>query len=311
MHVLHGFDHVPHEARGATLAIGNFDGVHRGHQALFQEARAAIAKHGGLAGAMVFEPHPREFFQPARPHFRLTPLAQKLALLERYELDLAVVLTFDKKLAALSAHDFIERILVAGLGVRHIIVGHDFHFGKGRDGNSAVMQEAGKEFGFDVTVVETVAEAGEIFSSSAIRAEIAQGDVKSAAHMLGHYWRMSGKVVGGAKVGAGIGFPTANIPMPKGTALAHGIYAVFVYIHEAQHRGAAYLGTRPTFDDGTPILEIFLFDFNEELYGREIEIEFVDFIRGDRRFETVELLVAQMDKDVARARQILDTISKR
>lgn len=122
---------------------------------------------------------------------------------------------------------------------------------------------------------------------------------------------MSGKVVGGAKVGAGIGFPTANIPMPKGTALAHGIYAVFVYIHEAQHRGAAYLGTRPTFDDGTPILEIFLFDFNEELYGREIEIEFVDFIRGDRRFETVELLVAQMDKDVARARQILDTISKR
>lgn len=120
MHVLHGYDHVPHEARGATLAIGNFDGVHRGHQALFQEARAAIAKHGGLAGAMVFEPHPREFFQPARPHFRLTPLAQKLALLERYNLDLAVVLTFDKKLAALSAHDFIERILVAGLGVRQI-----------------------------------------------------------------------------------------------------------------------------------------------------------------------------------------------
>jgi riboflavin kinase/FMN adenylyltransferase len=306
MHILHGYDHVPHDARGATLAIGNFDGVHRGHQALFHEARAAIAKHGGLAGAMVFEPHPREFFQPDRPHFRLTPLAQKLALLERYDLDLAVVLTFDKKLAALGAHDFIERILVAGLGVRHVIVGHDFHFGKGRDGNAAVMQEAGKEFGFDVAVVETVAEAGEIFSSSAIRAEIAQGDVKSAAHMLGHYWRTCGKVVGGAKIGKGIGFPTANIPLPKGTALAHGIYAVFVYIHGVQHQGAAYLGTRPTFDDGTPILEVFLFDFNEDLYGREIEIEFVDFIRGDRRFETVDLLVAQMDKDCARARQILE-----
>lgn len=311
MQVFHGYDSFPREMRGAALAIGNFDGVHRGHQALFQAARAAIARHGGLAGAMVFEPHPREFFQPDRPHFRLTPLAQKLALLERYDLDLAVVLTFDKKLAALSAYDFIERILVAGLGVRHIIVGHDFHFGKGRDGNSAVMQAAGKEFGFGVTVVETVAEAGEIFSSSAIRAEIAQGDVKSAAQMLGHYWRLAGKVVGGAKVGAGIGFPTANIPLPKGTALAHGIYAVFVYIHGVQHRGAAYLGTRPTFDDGTPVLEVFLFDFNESLYGREIEVEFVDFIRGDRRFETVELLVAQMDKDVARARQILDTVAKR
>ena len=305
MHVVHGFDHVPHEARGATLAIGNFDGVHRGHQALFEAARAAVAKHGGLAGALVFEPHPREFFQPDRPHFRLTTLAQKIALFERYGLELAVVLTFDRGLASLTARDFIERVLVAGLGVRHVIVGHDFHFGKDRDGNTQVMLGMAKELGFGVTVVETVAEAGEIFSSSAIRADIAQGDVKSAADALGHAWRTSGKVVGGAKRGTGLGFPTANIPLAKGTALAHGIYAVFVHVHGERHEGAAYLGTRPTFDDGTPVLETFLFDFDGDLYGREIEVEFIDYIRGDRRFETIEALKTQMDKDCARARAIL------
>lgn len=308
MHVLYGYDHVPHEIRGATLAIGNFDGVHRGHQALFQAARDAVARHGGLAGVMVFEPHPREFFQPDKPHFRLSTLPQKLALFERYDLDLAVVLTFDQRLAELRALDFIERILVAGLGIRHVIVGGDFHFGKGRDGNAKVMARAGKEFGFDVTVVETVAEAGEVFSSSAIRADIAQGDVASAAQALGHFWRVSGKVIGGAKRGAGLGFPTANIPLAKGTALAHGIYAVFVHVHGERFEGAAYLGTRPTFDNGDPILEVFLLDFDGDLYGREIEIEFIDYIRGDRRFETVEGLKGQMDKDVARARQSLARI---
>ena len=309
MNVLYGYDHVPHEVRGATLAIGNFDGVHRGHQALFEAARASVARHGGLAGVMVFEPHPREFFQPDKPHFRLTCLPQKLALFERYGLDLAIVLAFDHRLAALPARDFIERVLVAGLGVRHVIVGGDFHFGKGRDGNAKVLRTIAAELGFDVTVVETVAEAGEVFSSSAIRADIAQGDVAGAAHALGHRWRVAGKVIGGAKRGTGMGFPTANIPLPKGTALAHGIYAVFVHVHGERHLGAGYLGTRPTFDDGTPVLEVFLFDFDDDLYGREIEVEFVDFIRGDRRFETIEALKLQMDKDCAEARRILAKVT--
>jgi len=160
-----------------------------------------------------------------------------------------------------------------------------------------------------VTVVETVAEAGEVFSSSAIRADIAQGDVAGAAHALGHRWRVAGKVIGGAKRGTGMGFPTANIPLPKGTALAHGIYAVFVHVHGERHLGAGYLGTRPTFDDGTPVLEVFLFDFDDDLYGREIEVEFVDFIRGDRRFETIEALKLQMDKDCAEARRILAKVT--
>jgi riboflavin kinase/FMN adenylyltransferase len=308
MYVLHGYDHVPSEIRGSTLAIGNFDGVHRGHQALFEAARKAVAQHGGLAGVMVFEPHPREFFQPDRPHFRLTALPRKLALFEHYGLDLAVVLTFDQRLAELRAYDFVERVLVAGLGVRHVIVGGDFHFGKGRDGNAQLMSDAGRELGFQVTVVETVAEAGEVFSSSAIRADIAQGDVKSAAQALGHFWRIAAKVIGGAKRGTGLGFPTANVALAKGTALAHGIYATFVHVHGERYMGAAYLGTRPTFDNGAAVLEVFLLDFDGDLYGREIEIEFIDFIRGDRRFETVQALTSQMQKDVARAREILSSV---
>ena len=310
MHVFNGYDHVPQALRGAALAIGNFDGVHRGHQALLARAReraAASTRHGAshLAGAIVFEPHPREFFHPDRPHFRLTTLPQKLALFERYGLDMAVVLPFDQKLAALSADDFIETVLVAGLGVRHVVVGYDFFFGKARCGNAEHMRRAAAEMGFGVSVVAPVAEGGEVFSSSAIRAEIAQGDVKGAAEMLGHWWPVRGTVVGGAKRGTGMGFPTANIVLPRTTPLAHGIYAVFIDVHGKTHKGAAYLGTRPTFDSGPPVLEIFLFDFDGDLYGREIEVSFVDFIRGDGRFEGMDALKKQMDEDCAKARAVL------
>jgi riboflavin kinase/FMN adenylyltransferase len=311
MHVFHGYDHVPLGLRGAALAIGNFDGVHRGHQALIARANErarASTRHGAshLSGVIAFEPHPREFFHPERPHFRLTTLAQKLALFERFGLDLAIVLPFDLKLAALTAAEFVEQVLVAGLGVRHVVVGYDFYFGKGRGGNADYMRHAGAEMGFGVSVIDPVAEEGEVVSSSAIRAEIAQGDVKGAAHMLGHYWRAAGKVKGGAKRGTGLGFPTANITLPRGTTLAHGIYAAFIHVHGARHLGAAYLGTRPTFDNGLPVLETFLIDFDGDLYGREIEIEFVDFIRSDKRFEGIEALKAAMERDCAEARAILE-----
>lgn len=310
MHVFHGYDHVPLALRGGALAIGNFDGVHRGHQALLERAREraqASTRHGAshLAGAIVFEPHPREFFHPDRPHFRLTSLAQKLELFERSGLDMAVVLPFDQKLAALSAEDFIEKVLVAGLGVRHVVIGYDFYFGKGRCGNAEHMRRAAAEMGFGVSIVAPVAEAGEVFSSSAIRSEIAQGDVTGAAEMLGHWWSIRGTVVGGAKRGTSMGYPTANIVLPRSTPLAHGIYAVFVHAAGKQHQGAAYLGTRPTFDSGPPVLEIFLFDFDDDLYGREIEVAFVEFIRGDGRFEGMEALKKQMDEDCARAKAVL------
>ncbi len=311
MHVFHGYDHLPVQLRGAALAIGNFDGVHRGHQALLvraQERARASTRHGvsHLAGAMVFEPHPREFFHPERPHFRLTTLEQKLALFETRGLDMTVVVPFDKRLASLDADAFIEQVLVAGLGVRHIVIGYDFFFGKGRGGSAEHMQRRGAEMGFGVSVIPPVAADGEVVSSSAIRAEIAQGDVAGAAEMLGHWWSVSGEVVGGAKLGTGMGYPTANIVLPRSTPLAYGIYAVFIDVHGSKrHQGAAYLGTRPTFDNGPPVLEVFLFDFNGDLYGRRIAVSFVAFLRPDQRFEGMEALVTQMDIDCAKARQVL------
>jgi len=305
MEVLHDTDDVPASARGAALAIGNFDGVHRGHQALLKVAHDEAAKLRRSAGAILFEPHPREFFQPERPHFRLTPLPLKLELLERFGLDLVVVLRFDAALAALSAQAFIDRVLVDKLGAAHVVIGYDFRFGKGRGGDPETLQRAGAAHGFGVTVVAQVAEAGEVFSSGAIRAELAQGDVMGAAQMLGWWWRVSGKVTGGAKRGTGLGFPTANVALAPGTALAHGIYAVRVHVGAARYEAAAYLGTRPTFDDGAPVLEVFLFDFDGDLYGRDIDVEFIDFIRQDLRFAGAEALKVQMAQDCNAARKVL------
>lgn len=305
MQVIHGYTDVPAAARGGALAIGSFDGVHRGHQALLAEARSEARKTGAPAGVVLFEPHPREFFQPGKPHFRLTPLPRKLELLEALGLDVAIVLRFDAGLAALTADEFIERVLVKGLGVAHVVIGYDFRFGKARAGDPDTLRRAGAQHGFGVTVVAQVAEAGEVFSSSAIRAELAQGDVAGAGQMLGHWWRVSSAVIGGAKRGTGLGFPTANIRLEPGTALAHGIYAVRVHADGTRHDGAAYLGTRPTFDEGEPLLEVFLFDFDGDLYGRRIDVEFIDFLRGDSRFDSIEALKAQMQKDCDRARTIL------
>ena len=177
MIIIEGLSNVPPEARGASLAIGNFDGVHRGHQALLQAAKDAAVSSGGKAGVILFEPNPREFFQPDKPHFRLTPLPRKLELLGEFGLDLAVVLPFDAALAELSADAFIEQVLVQGLGASHVVIGYDFRFGKGRAGDPEMLRRAGAAQGFGVTVVAQVAGGGEVFSSSAIRAELAQGDV--------------------------------------------------------------------------------------------------------------------------------------
>jgi riboflavin kinase/FMN adenylyltransferase len=305
MDIFHGYDHVPPGARGAAIAIGNFDGVHKGHQALIARARVAAQGLGVRTAALVFEPHPREFFQPARPLFRLTPLPQKLKLLEIYGVELTYVIPFEQEFASMSAETFVERVLVAGLGVRHVVIGHNFLFGRSRTGNAGQMVDLGRAFGFGVSVVPPVGDGGEIYSSSAVRAELAQGDITGAAEMLGHRWKVEGVVQGGARRGTGLGYPTANIALGKGATLAHGIYAVHVGVDGARHQGAAYLGTRPTFDDGSPVLEVFLFDFDGDLYGRTIEVEFVEFLRGDRQFDGPDALKAQMDGDCARARDIL------
>jgi riboflavin kinase/FMN adenylyltransferase len=305
MIVHEGYKNVPPQIRGGVVAIGNFDGVHKGHQALIGEAVKAAREKDLRAGVMIFEPHPREFFHPEESHFRLTPLKQKLAVFEKMGLDFVVVVPFDAALAKLEHFEFVDDVLAQGLDVRHVVVGYDFYYGRQRRGSPESMILAGIEYDFDVTVVPPVAEGGEVFSSTAIRLKLAQGDVAGAAAELGRRWRVRGRVIGGAKRGTGMGYPTANVPMPKGTELGHGIYAVRAHVGGAVHDAAAYLGTRPTFDDGMPVLEVFLLDFDGDLYGQEMEVEFIAFIREDRKFDSAEALVQQMDVDVAKVRDVL------
>lgn len=305
MLVVEGYTDVPDKARGAALALGNFDGVHRGHQGLIALATEKARELKAPAGVMLFEPHPREFFKPDEVHFHLTSLPQKLLELERLGVDVAIVVPFTAEFANLSAEEFIGRVLVKALSVSHVVIGYDFFYGAGRKGTPDMMWRVGEEMKFGVSVLAPVAHDGDVVSSSGIRLKLAQGDVKGAAQELGRNWRVAGKIIGGAKRGSGMGFPTANVPMPKGTSLAHGIYAVRAHADGAVHDGAAYLGTRPTFDDGMPVLEVFVFDFDGDLYGHEMEVEFVDFIRADRKFDTPDALITQMQADCDKARTIL------
>jgi riboflavin kinase/FMN adenylyltransferase len=307
MEVLHGWRDVPETLRGASLAIGNFDGMHRGHRAVLDAAKAA-ARPGAPVGAMVFEPHPRKYFQPGKPLFQLTSLTRKLELLASCGLHLAAVLPFDATLAELSAEDFVRDVLVDGFGITHATTGYNFFFGKQRQGNPALLKALGETYGFGVTIVEAAGLSGEIFSSTRIREMLAEGDVAGAAAMLGTWWQVEGVVEAGAGRGAGLGFPTANIRLSEGQALGHGIYAVRVGIDGEWHQGVAYLGTRPTFDSGAPLLEVFLFEFDGNLYGRAITVEFIDFVRPDAKFRSGVDLAAQMRADCDKARAILARI---
>ena len=310
MQVIQGASPFPVGLRGAVLAIGNFDGVHRGHQELLAEAQRTAKQIGAPVGVMVFEPHPRAYFRPDLAHFRLTTQQRQMQLFAASGLDFVVVQTFDATLAKLSAEAFIGDILVARLGVAHVVIGYDFSFGVNRSGTTDAMRNSGAELGFGVTVVAPVGNGGAVFSSSAVRGLLAQGDVAGANFALGHRWRVSGTVIGGAKRGTGMGFPTANVAMPAGTRLGHGIYAAWVYVGPDRYAAAAYLGTRPQFDNGAPILEVFLLDFDGNLYGKEIGVAFVDFLRGDGAFEGIDALKAQMERDCARAASILTAVER-
>jgi riboflavin kinase/FMN adenylyltransferase len=305
MDVVTGWREVPQHLRGASLAIGTFDGVHCGHRAVLDAAKAKAAEGGLPMGVMVFEPYPRMFFQPQRPFFRLTSPTRKLELFAAHGCGFTAVIPFDRALAALTAPEFVRIILAEGFAIKHASVGYNFFFGKGRGGNPSVLAQEGRKHGFGVTVVEAQGNDGELYSSTRVRELLAEGDVAGAAELLGRYWRISGIVESGAGRGQGLGFPTANIRLEEGVALKHGIYAVYAYVDGKKLQGAAYLGTRPTFDAGLPLLEIFLLDFDGNLYGNTLEIEFIAFVREDAKFRSAETLAAQMVADVAKAKELL------
>ena len=300
---------LPAELAGCVVAIGNFDGVHRGHRAVILRAQALARQLGKPCAVLTFEPHPADFFGGKSVIFRLTPEEAKARCLARLGLDGMIVLAFDASLAALSAQAFVADVLVGRIGVSAVVAGYDFHFGKARAGTPQFLAEAGRHHGFGVEIVARIAQdaAGSIeaVSSTATREALLRGDVMSARTLLGHEYFIVGTVIHGQKLGRTLGFPTANIALDPSCRLATGIYAVRVILDGHTNGGVASFGHRPTFDNGAALLEVFVFDFSGDLYGREIEVAFVARIRGEEKFGSAEALVARMQVDEAEARAVL------
>ena len=288
---------------GGVLAIGNFDGVHRGHTALLRNAMTAATERDIAALVLTFEPHPRTIFKPEAPVFRLTPLPAKARILTAVGLDGLVVIPFDRTFSTMTADAFVEEILVDRLQIAGVVVGRDFHFGRGRGGSAATLTTHSRNFGFTVAVVDpVVGDSGETVSSSSIRDALAAGDIAMANDLLGHRWFVVGEVIAGDRRGRELGFPTANIRLGSDCRLRHGVYAVTMRAADGTVLGGvASYGRRPTFDNGPPLLEVFAFDFSGDLYGEEVIITFLDWIRAEEKFASVDALVASIRGDVAKA----------
>jgi riboflavin kinase / FMN adenylyltransferase len=299
-------DFAPGEAlRGVTVAIGNFDGVHRGHKAVIAAALARARTLGKPAAALTFEPHPRAFFNPDEPLFRLTPEAAKLRLLAATGLDGAIVLTFNAELAKLSAEDFVQRVLVDRFAVSGAAIGFNFHFGANRAGSPEFLHAQGQKHGFAVDIVPPLLDGGRPVSSGPIRAALAAGRLDDAAEFLGYPWFVSATVIHGDKRGRNLGFPTANLRLDPACALRHGIYAVRAAVAGRRYDGVASFGRRPMFDTGAVLLEIFLFDFSGDLYGATIDVAFIAWLRDEAVFASAKELVRQMEQDSRLAREAL------
>ncbi len=290
---------------GAVLAIGNFDGVHRGHRAVIGAALSRAKALGRKAAALTFSPHPRLFLRPKDALFQLSSARDRLRLLAAAGLDGAIIMNFDAALAATSAQDFVKRILVDRFGIGGAAIGFDFHFGQNRAGSPVYLAEQGLKLGFAVDIVAPLEDEGRPVSSGAVRAALSEGKVVEAAELLGAPWFVSGEVRHGDKRGRELGFPTANLKLDPACGLKHGIYAVRAGIGGKRHDGVASFGVRPMFDDGAPLLEVFLFDFDGDLYDRTIDVAFISWIRPEQKFADVETLKRAMATDVAQARDAL------
>ncbi len=299
-------DRIPATLRGGVVAVGNFDGVHRGHQALFDHARSEARRLGAPAVALTFEPHPRTVFRPEVPVFRLTTVAAKARLLAALGIDGLVVAGFDRAFAAIAAEDFVNTVLRDQFALKAAVVGHDFHFGKGRSGTPDVLRAAGERLGFSVAVIEPIGDAdGTLLASTDVREALTRGDVARANRLLGYRWFVIATVVTGERRGRELGFPTANLRLAPDCGLAHGIYAVRVRTPDgAEHDGVASYGRRPTFDNGQPLLEVHLFDFAGDLYGKTLVVSFLAWLRPERKFASVDALIAAMGDDSAAARAV-------
>jgi riboflavin kinase/FMN adenylyltransferase len=295
--------------RGAAVALGNFDGVHLGHQSVLALARAAAAEKDAPFGVVTFEPHPRSHFAPDAPAFRLMNAEARANRFAKLGVQHLYEVPFTADLAAMTAETFVGEVLAGGLGIAHLVVGADFRFGKGRQGDAEMLRAVGPSRGFGVTVAPLVSDGGEDVSSTAIRRALAEGRPADAARMLGHWHRIEARVEQGDRRGRELGYPTANLGLDGLHLPRFGVYAVTVDVLDGPHRGrfagAASIGTRPTFGVNRPNLEVYLMDFAGDLYGATLSVGLVAFIRPELKFDDVAALVTRMGEDVAEARRLL------
>lgn len=303
---------LPDDCRDSVAALGNFDGFHRGHQAVVGEAGRIARAEGKKLAVFTTEPHPRSFFSNEGDRFRLTPFRQRANLLESFGVDLLFVMPFDAALAATEAALFVTDILARDLGISHAVIGYDYRFGKGRLGDAELLRETGKKCGIGVSVVEPISvgvegAAGEVYSSTLVRDALRRGEARRAAALLGHWWTVNGRVIEGDKRGRTIGFPTANMTLQESLVPAHGVYAVRVKLEDSAEVlvGVANVGRRPTFSDAGVLLEVHLFDFDKDIYGQHQSVELVGFIRRERKFDGIDSLKEQIAKDCKVAHGIL------
>jgi len=302
MEIIRGMHNLREQHHGSVATIGNFDGVHRGHKALLAELRERGRALGLPTTLITFEPQPREYFRGREVPARLTRLREKLYLLERVGVDRVLCLPFNEKLASMSAQAIIEDLLVGALGVRYLIVGDDFRFGHNREGDFPMLRAAGERCGFEVGQLDTLALGQERVSSTRVREALAGGDLELAEHLLGHRYFISGRVVYGRQLGRQLGIPTANIPLKRYRAALEGVFAVEVSgLGEAVRQGVANIGIRPTVDGREPLLEVHLFDFADDIYGRLLTTTFRHKIRDEWKFDSLDALKARIDVDILAA----------
>jgi len=311
MKIIRDYTYVDTTDRGVSVAIGNFDGVHLGHQSVIDIARHAAADLDIPLGILTFEPHPRQYFAPDGPPFRLMSAEARANRLEKLGVDKLYELNFNAALSALTPEEFAANVIRDGLGLSHVVVGADFCFGKGRAGDAQDLVRFGQEMDFGVTIATLLkSDLGEV-SSTAIRNALSEGRPRDAALMLGHWHRIDGPVVGGEQRGRELGYPTANMSIEGLHPPKFGVYAVEVDVRDGPHKGkymgAASIGVRPMFDGDVANLETFLFDFSGDLYGAHLSVAMVDYLRPEETFDSLDAFIAQMDADCARAREILST----
>jgi riboflavin kinase / FMN adenylyltransferase len=299
----------PSQRVPCALTVGNFDGVHRGHQALLARVTAAARARGLASAVMTFEPHPREFFAPQAAPMRISNLRDKLGALQLAGIDRVFIQHFNRRFAQLGATDFVERILLAGCDVRWLLVGDDFRFGARRAGDNALLQQYARQGCFELEQMPTFDDGGERISSTAVRTALAAGDLTRAERLLGRPYSISGRVLHGRKLGRSMGFPTLNLRIAHAHPAVHGIFAVRVHGIAAEPvSGVASIGLRPTVDEqGRWLLEVHLFDFTREIYGELVHVEFVKKLREEQKYETLDALAAAIRRDAEQARAVLST----